>query len=724
MIVSPKMFLRGEKIHLLRIWIGICSVLLVGVDIELFGGSGPQEVRKALEELNQWLDQTPHKEGWKEYLHTSRLEKQLAAPQQADPQVVAEVLARYCSEADGLDLAPFVRVREALTDWLAEITGDSWHGLAQQAKASEKAFIPFGPQTAQRALARLKAAVAALDQRLRLAGPNGQAWREYLGWQELTEQLDRGPQADLDRLDAIYYKFDAGFEGLGLYWFTDVRQALQDWLIVLRATDQAELQANYRTVLDRLAEELKTLGPTPTAEQTQRIGAILGWLRDARQSPWLVKNIQRRFNRANLQIEIAASLLQAGLDRPVEDLSPVVDWILGTEIHGTGRTKGHISSQLIPNAQAVEVLLHFVGTTESDTVGYNGPARIYASGQTRFQAQKRLWILPDGLQTAPAQAQADTQTAIRGIGLVRGGCLVERIAWKRTYQTKPTAEWIAARHAEDRLECRLDEEVERLVAQRNREFRERIRQPLWERRLWPAEIQLSSTDRAVYLRVCQAGAVQLAASAQAPLTSGPADLVVQVHETMVNNVASSGLGGMILTDEHFDRVEQEPGPLGQFFQQLPTQAEGEPWALYFAHGQPVLVTFRDGRFTITLHGRAFRRGQTKYPGMDITAEYRIERTPTGYRAVRIGELKIFPPGFEPGQQLSVQQQVLKDLLQRRFEKILPPEMTPQPLALPETWTSRGQLELIYWESRDGWLTMAWRRTASGSAPTSATTAAK
>jgi len=723
MSFSLKSPLKGEKIFL-TVLACVLLVLFWGVQREVFGGGGLQEVRKALEELDQWLAQTPHKEGWRQYLHTSRLEKQLASAQQADPEVVVEVLARYCSEAEGLDLGPFVRVREALTDWLAEITGDSWQGLARQAKCSQKAFIPFGPQTAHRALARLKAAVGALDQRLRLAGPNGQAWREYLGWQELTEQLARGPQADLDRLDAIYYKFDAGFEGLGLYWFTDVRQALHDWLIVLRATDQAELEANYRTVLDKLAEELETLGPTPTAEQIQRIGAILGWLRDARQAPWLVKNIRRRFDRANLKVEIAAPLVQAGLDRTVEDLSPVVDWILGTEIHGTGRTKGQISSQLIPNAQAVEVLLHFVGSTESDTVGYNGPARIYASGQTRFQAQKRLWILPDGLQTAPAEAEADTQTAIRGIGLLRGGCLVERIAWKRTYQTKPTAEWIAARHAEDRLECRLDEEVDQLVAQRNREFQERIRQPLCQRRLWPAEIQLSSTDGAVQVRVCQAGAVQLAAPAEAPLTSGPADLVVQVHETMVNNTAAVGLGGMILTDEHFDRLGQEPGPLGQFFQQLPTKPEGEPWALYFAHEEPLRVVFRDGRFTITLRGRAFRRGQTKYPGMDITAAYRIESTPTGYRAVRVGELKIFPPDFEPGQQLSVQQQVLKDLLQRRFEKIFPPEMTPQPLALPETWPSRGQLELVYWESRDGWLTMAWRRTACASAPASATTAAQ
>lgn len=695
-------------------------VLFGGLSLDVWAGQTQEELHKALAGMYAWLDTTPHGAAWREYLQSARLEKELAQGTQADPQVLVEVLGRYYGEADGLELAPFVRVREALKDWLTEITGDSWKGLAQQVRASQKVFLPFGPRTVQRVQGELKAAVAALDERLTLAGSNGQNWRDYLAWNDLIEQIRRGQQADLDRLDAIYYKFDAGFEGLGLYWFTDVRRALQDWLIVLRTTDQAELKTNYRTVLANLAQELEKLGPIPTAEQTVGIGQMLSWLQDARQSPWLVENIRRRFGRANLKTEVSASLVQAGLDRSVEDVSPVVDWILGTEIHGTGRTEGKIISSLVTNAQAAEVLLHFTGVTYSETIGYNGPARIYTNGQTTLRAGKRLWILPEGLQVGPTVAEAQTQTDIEGIGLVRGGRLIERIAWKRTCQSKPTAEWIAARHAEDRLQQRLDQQMEKEVSEANRRLTERLRQPLWERRLWPEQIQLRSTERAVELSVCQAQPVQLAAAADPPSPGIPSDLLLQVHETMVNNTAASALSGMILTDEHFDRARQEPGVFGQLFQELPTQREGEPWALYFAHGQPVLAVFRDGKFTITIHGRAFRRGETRYPGMDITAVYRIEKTPEGYRAVREGELRIFPSDFEPGRQLSVQEQVLKELLQRRFEKIFPPEMIPQPVVLPETWPSVGKLQLVYWEARDGWLTVAWRRIAADSPSASST----
>lgn len=700
------------------VFIGIFWVCLGAISPSVWGASGARAVQEALQGLDQWLEGSPYKDGWMEYLQTPRLQRQLAQPEQADPHQLAEILARYYSEAEGLELAPFVQVREALRDWLAEITGTSWAGLARQTKASQTAFIPFGPQTHQRVYRRLKEAVAALDRRLQLAGPNGQAWREYLDWQELIAQLARGPKADPERLDALYYKFDAGFEGLGLYWFREVRRALLEWVIVLRATSPAQLQGHYRAVLDSLAQQLQSLGPTPTSQQMFQLEEILAWLRDARQAPWLIENIRRRFGQPNLKLTLSPCLVQAAMDRPVEDVSPVVDWILGTQIYGTGRTEGSITTQLIPNSQAAEVLLHFTGRTHSETVGYNGPARIYADGHTILQAKKTIRISPEGLQSTSTLAQADTQTRIRGIRLVRGGCLVERIAWKRTWQTKSSAEWIAARHAEQRLARRLDEQLDSLLAEKNRDFLHRIRQPLWERRLWPPEVRLRSTDRTVELEVCQAQAVQLAAPCPPPSLKCPADLTLQIHETMINNTAASAVAGMIITDEHFSRAAQQPGPLGQFFQQAPTQPEGEPWALYFAHQRPVWVCFRDGKFTITIRGRAFRRGETHYPGMDITAEYRIEKSPSGYRALREEKLKIFPPDFQPGRQLSVQEQILKDLLHRRFEKIFPPELIPEPIQLPENWPSPGSLQLTHWETRDGWLSMAWQycpRASSASA---------
>ena len=65
-----------------------------------------------------------------------------------------------------------------------------------------------------------------------------------------------------------------------------------------------------------------------------------------------------------------------------------------------------------------------------------------------------------------------------------------------------------------------------------------------------------------------------------------------------------------------------------------------------------------------------------------------------------------------GQRLSLREQLIRDLLQRRFEKILPKEIVPKPLELPEPWDAAGELVLTQWETRQGWMVLAWKRVPS------------
>ena len=126
---------------------------------------------------------------------------------------------------------------------------------------------------------------------------------------------------------------------------------------------------------------------------------------------------------------------------------------------------------------------------------------------------------------------------------------------------------------------------------------------------------------------------------------------------------------------------------------------------------PISVSFADGRFSVTIRGRRYKKGEKSYPGMNVTAVYEITRTEDGFKAVRRGELQIFPPGFVPGsgRQLSVREQVLRDLLQRRFGKMLEEEIVPEPLLLPGKWEAAGGLNLVQWEAKDGWMLLAWKQ---------------
>lgn len=690
----------------------LIAVTLFDASSSTLEAAAVDDVREALAELHAWVDQGPHGPAWRDYLASERLASELPKGPQADPAIVAEVLAAYCGDAPQLEMPQVVKVREALERWLAELCAGSLKDLAARARASKPAFLPPGKRAVALARTRLAAALRALDARLAAAGAGGRDWRLYLSWDALHAELAKGDQADPERLDAIYYKFDAGHEGLGLFWFSDVRQSLRDYLTAVRAVEQAELKDHYAALLDALAGHLETMGEAPTAEEAALTADYLGWLRDARQAPWLVAGVRRRFARPNLLAQVSADVVCAGVARPVDDVSPVIDVILGTDIRGTGHTVGQITARLARNGRMAEIDVLFSGTARSDTIGYNGPARVFSTGETALAASAKLWITPEGILASPATAQAQTRSTIDAIGLVRGGGLVERIAWKKACKTKPQAERIAARHAEHRLAGRIDGQLAAAAADANERLAERLRRPLAERRLLPERIELTSTEDALHVVALQAGEGQLAAPADPPALAGKPDLALRIHESMVNNSAASALSGAILTDEHLRRMGEEGGLLADLVKQVQSEQEGGPWTLHFAPQRPVMVSFAHGRFRITLRGQAFQRGETPYPGMDVTAEYRIEKTDQGFKAVRQGELRIFPPGFVPdsGEQLSLPEQGLRDLLKRRFAKIFPPEFVPEPGDLPGDWKAAGPVALCQWEARDGWLVMAWKRT--------------
>jgi hypothetical protein len=230
-------------------------------------------------------------------------------------------------------------------------------------------------------------------------------------------------------------------------------------------------------------------------------------------------------------------------------------------------------------------------------------------------------------------------------------------------------------------------------------------------RAWlPAELRLSTTRDAANLVAIEAGAGQLAAAVPPPPLAGKPDLAVRLHESLVNNWSARALSGLILTEERLQATSF--GILGRQVEQLQANENAEPWTISFDYGQPILVSFGRGQFTLAVRGRSYATGETVHPAMDVTARYRIVKTDRGPKAVRQGGLEVFPPGFVPnsGKHLSLREQGIRDLLGRRFEKIFPPQIVPEPVKLPKLWDAAGDLVLTQWESRDGWMVLGWTLT--------------
>ena len=563
-------------------------------------------------------------------------------------------------------------------------------------------------------------ALARLDKRLEAAGENGADWRKYLQSDRLRAQLRDAETAGTAVLDAVYKRYTAGYEGLELVWFLDVRHSLRRYREMAPYVGDPAMQARYDVLLDFLAQRLEAYRSEPTAQEAAIIGQVVGQLEDFRQAPALVRAIRHHLLRPNLLLNVSADVVAAGIDRPIDRTVPVREVILGTDIYGTGHTTGQVRAQLFPDQTRGVIDAVFLGTVETRNVGYNGPVTIYSNGSTRLNARKQLRIAATGVVSLPTVSNAVSETRITGIRARRGSRLVERIAWKRSRKQKSQAECIASRLAERRVNEQIDQESAEMIGEANRAFAEKFRRPLLQRKLLPQEIRFSTTRAALNVEVLQADRSQLAAPAAPPQLPEQFDLAVRLHESMINNLATSALAGMTLHDEAFQAAMVEI--FGELPEQLKADEDEQGWGITFYsrsspafvanRQQPISVAFAEDTFSVSVRGRKFYRDREPYPGMNVTATYRIAETDQGFKAVREGDLRVLPPDLErgPSRRLSAREQVIRTLLQKRFGKIFKKEIIGEGFLLPGKLSTAGKMQPVHLTCRDGWLTVAWKRT--------------
>jgi hypothetical protein len=688
------------------------TAAILGVVGHALGQCGMTEARTPVEELNSWLATSADTGQPCKDLPVKQLRAELAKGGQADWGTVAGILVACVNcegQRDGSELAG---VRRSLVDWLEQLPPPDAGSLAAACRSAKGAYRPNDEADLVRARSELMSAIERLDARLKAAGPSGDGWRAFLKWETMQEQL-AGPSApDLAVLNSLYPEYDSGYEGLRLIWFDDVRLALRQYLYTANAIGNSKLADRYAIWLDELAKRVESYGKTQSSDDAMVVGQAIQWLHDAGQAGWLVSVVRRKSLHPNLYAQASARFIRAAMSRDIDETQPVRDCILGTDIHATAHTVGEIGIEL--GDAEDRALIHVVmsGTAESDAVGYNGPVRIYNSGTTRINARKTIVVDAEHIRAFPATSNVTTSTTIHDIQSNKGRQFVEKIAWKRACRQKSQAEWIASRHAEERVNRRVDDESDELVGQAEEAYQSKFRTPLRERKLFPSDLRISSTAAYVSLASVQAGPFDLSAPSEPPALTGEPDVAIRVHESMVHNLASGALAGMLLEEERV--LSAITDSLGSLPETLEPDKDSDPWGITFARRTPIGVSFADGQFKVTIRGRKYAKGQDEYPGMNISVAYKIEKTDAGFRAVRQGDLEIFPPGFVPGsgKRLSASQQVLRTMLQRRLGKMFEEVLIPEPIAFSGERSDRGTLVLTQWKAQDGWLVMGWQWKAS------------
>jgi hypothetical protein len=664
------------------------------------------EVHSAVHALDLKLQGNPYEARWRRYLNWDGLLAQLGAER---PSRVAlrQILKLYTRPGTDVDRAEFARVRRALEAWIEQLypLRDELPSLAREAKPF---FTKPSDELARQQFATLQRSVAGFDQRLAAAGTTGQGWRRYLKWDVLIRETASLETAHAEPLEQVYHQLLKSQASPEPPDCAAIRRALAAVLPTVRLRNEPKAQEEYGRQLDELAVLLMAPadegGNATDRERRERIGRILGWLEERQQAADVIDAIRHGGSYPNLLLTLSRELLAAELEANFDETEPVDEVILGSRVHGTSRTLGRVAVALEPNPQRAVIDVNLSGRATSYTVSRADRAVIHSRSITDLQASKQLQLVGDGVLMRPATASACTSTTPTSIstGRRRG----DAIARSRVAQTRPQTEAISARNSEAKVSHRLDDKLTQELSQAGLASPADGGKPYaWRNPFFPS-LQFSTTDRALSVVGLQADAFQLGAPAVPPPSTDAGDLILRMHESLINNRAQSLLAGQTLTPDNWRKKLSEVlgGLFGDAASLAPGADVGSGWSITLAQQDPITAQFDANTCSITVRGQSFIAGDESAPAMNLLSHYRLEGVG---RFVMQDKLGIYPPGFIPGsgQRLGGRYQAVRRTLEKRFAHLFPAEFSFDRFPLPAGSKISSQLPVAQSTIADGWLTL-------------------
>jgi len=579
--------------------------------------------------------------------------------------------------------------------------------------AAKGSFAPVNAQGVVAAKADLAQSVAQLNAYFAEMGDYAPGWKTYLRWDALQAELAKTSNYDVAALAKIQRRFSGGFVGLEEPEFAAVGTKLATFVARAEAAQNPKLQDDYAARLEALSAALDSIGTgTPTAEQSVAVADQIAWLERNGQASASFADLKSAYSQPNLLIEISEAFLVDSVGQPIDEVEPVRDCILGTSISGTGRTVGTLGVDLVQNPNQAQFMTILDAVNSSRTVGSNRSALIYSTGTTKLYGSTTLFVNEQGLLGGPIQVDARVKSRITGFGSTKGGIIgkiVKKVAAKKAPQQQGQAQAIASQHARQRLFNRMRTQVAEMTAEANAEIANRLRKPLERFGQYPERLEYSSTNEAVLIRALETAPGRLGAPSAPPQPAVGALVSVRVHQSLVSNSAHGALSGRKFDQERMKLLIESIA--GEVPERLKPDPDEEPFSITFADQDPVTLGFKDGVVTFTVRGKAFTSGDKAYDGMNITGHYKLEPTGHGLKATRQGDFQIYPPGFKPGtgERLALRQTVLKNILVKKFNKLLPTEVVREGAPLEGELAKLGTFYVSNVKADGDWLVLGLQR---------------
>ncbi len=459
-----------------------------------------------------------------------------------------------------------------------------------------------------------------LDELLDRSAQYGESWKKYLLWDRLLAQLANGAKADPAVLADVLERLDRDEDGLELPAMLRLRAALFRYRQRILDRPDKELPEEFQRRLDQLAEQVSKIGANNLAKPLDTLAEQLHWFQRHEQIPKVVAAVRQLAPQPNCYVFVSDQFVATTTREQVDRIDPLTDCVLGTTIHGTSHLVGAMAAAPVGSQDEIKLVARLRGDATTEGRGYNGPVRADMVGEARIAVDGQIRFGPDGFQVGTATAHVSATGRPTSMWttcqsrLVSG--VITSVARRRAAKTQQLGDCIASRHAEQRLQVQVADELQSRLDKLQQQYLTRFRHPLLRHEMFPETFQASSTDRGAHMRLLLANSYQLGARQPPPSLQPNAAICLRWHQSAVNNLADSMLAGRTLSE-----VE-----LRNFLNQLRGQAAEQQDAsdkdvLYitFADQRPLTCQFDGQIVTLKLRADHFIVNRRRYAPMNVSA---------------------------------------------------------------------------------------------------------
>lgn len=541
-----------------------------------------------------------------------------------------------------------------------------------------------------------------VDRRLG-ASQLGTEWRRYLCLDELRLCLQAG---DLERqrhvarsvLNRLHsQQFDEGqssfMQEASFNGFSDA---------LSRCVDEP---VDYSQVLESLELYEETNSAT-CAGDLARYYQVIRWSR-SNDVKALGDRLNTYYRNANLRVTVSAALLNRMLPGSVTTDEPVRDTLLGAQVRGMSRNASRLRVVLTPDQHIWNVGLEVDGTVNSRTAASRGPARFFSNGWSRYAGRKLITVDRQGVHTDSADVRANMDMDLSGVetnfdSVPILGWVARAVAVEQHERNSEEARWLAAMKLRHMASNRINEEVDKQIADAEQQFQKNWLKPLRGLNLQPVVLDMQTSTDELTVRYRLASDDQLAAHTPRPEPPAGNLMSVQIHETALNNT----LEQLHLDGQQFD-IKSLYKHLADAFQRsefkLPDDIPDDI-VVRFASKNAVRVRCEDNRLGVTLRIAELKNGpRTEWRNFSVRAYYVPDTARIDARLVRDG-------GIELVGNRDIQ---LRAIFSKVFSSSRPITLVNHQMADDPQW---ADVKISQFAINDGWIGVALNQEEAKATP--------